>query len=118
MSRFYNDVLEEMYETGGLRRPILTASTSSALSPASTEIRLFVFINAETDTNTYVLEFTHIEHDGLLPMTCVDRTERFDSLCTAVHRFEEVTNMVYDTILRRELAERKGDDNEALAQRA
>ena len=118
MNEFHNDVLEEMYETGGLKRPIFTASTSSALSPASTEIRLFVFINAETDTNTYVLEFTHIEHEGLLPVTCVDRTERFDSLCTAVHRFEEVTNMVYDAILRRELAERKGDDNEALAQRA
>ncbi len=104
MNEFHNDVFEEIAETGGVKRVVFMTSGAFALSPASTEAVLYVFIDVETDKPTYMLEFTHVEHNGVLPVTCVDRTERFTRLDDAVCRFTDVTSIIGNIIMRQKLA--------------
>ena len=83
MNIMNNDVFEEVFETGGLKRVLFHETGSFAISPKSTQVTLYVYIDADTDKNSYILEFSHLEKDSFLATECIDRTEKFDKLFNA-----------------------------------
>lgn len=88
------DYLQEIEETGGLKRLIFHESGVFAESPESTDVSLSVFIDVENDKNSYIIEFSH----SIDNWKTIDKTERFECLLDAINRFERA-NSIIDNIL-------------------
>lgn len=78
---------EEIFETGGLKRILSYHIGHFDKSPDSFDVSLFVFIDANLDENTYIIEYAHIDKEYRV----VDKTETYDELKKAVNRFDVIT---------------------------
>ena len=108
MDQLHNDCFEEILETGGIKRPLFHQTGSFAISPKSTDVTCSVFIDAETERNSYILEFFHLDKEISSPeWVCIDRTENFDNLYDAVRSFSNATSVFQNIILEDKIAKEK-----------
>lgn len=90
------DYLREIEESGGIKRLVFREAGVFADSPKSDNASLFVFVNGETDKNTYLLEFSHCTDDGDL---IIDKVEKFGTLFDAVLRFDEINSVIRNLLV-------------------
>ncbi len=90
------DYLREIEESGGLKRLIFRETGVFADSSKSNNAALFVFIDGETDKNTYLLEFSHCTDGGAL---IIDKVEKFGNLFDAVLRFERINSVIHNLLV-------------------
>lgn len=90
------DYLQEIEETGGVKCPIFHESGVFAESPKSTDVSLSVFIDAENDKNSYIIEFSHSIDNWF---KSIDKTEKFENLVDAILRFEQVNSVIHNILM-------------------